>query len=132
MSGRTHGVTPRLVAAAPPGAAEPAPGPATDQPSETAGRAPRQAGKAPDTTGSCGPLRGLAPVADQIAVALIDKAAADLQRTHDRTQLSKTDIVNRALSLYEFIDAAVNAGAEVIVRQDGHANLLKLLLHPGE
>jgi hypothetical protein len=66
-------------------------------------------------------------VADRITVALVAKAAADLLRTHSRTGLSKTDIVNRALSLYEFIDAELHDGAELIVRRDGHDNLLKLL-----
>jgi hypothetical protein len=66
-------------------------------------------------------------VADLITVALVEKAAADLKRTHERTRLSKTDIVNRALSLYEFIDAELGEGAELVVRRDGRDNLLKLL-----
>lgn len=64
---------------------------------------------------------------DRITVALTAKAAADLQVTHDRTGLPKTTIVNRALSLYEFIDAELNAGAEVILRRDGQDYLVKLL-----
>ena len=44
-------------------------------------------------------------------MALVPKAAADLQFTHERTRLSKTDIVNRAISLYEFIDAELTDGA---------------------
>lgn len=63
----------------------------------------------------------------RITVALIDKAANDLQITHERTGLSKTDIVNRALSLYQFVDAELGAGAEFIVRRDGREFLLKLL-----
>jgi hypothetical protein len=63
----------------------------------------------------------------RITVALVDKAATDLQNTHDRTGLSKTDIVNRALSLYEFIDAELRTGAELIVRRDGKDLLVKLL-----
>ena len=62
-----------------------------------------------------------------ITVALVEKAAADLERTHERARLSKTDIVNRALSLYDFIDAELSDGAELIVRRAGHDNLLKLL-----
>ena len=65
--------------------------------------------------------------ASRITVALIDRAAADLQATHDRTQLSKTDIVNRAVSLYEFIDAELTAGANLIVRRDGNDYIIKLL-----
>ena len=43
-------------------------------------------------------------VAERITVALIPKAGEDLQSLIDRTGLSKTDIVNRAVILYEFID----------------------------
>jgi len=62
-----------------------------------------------------------------VTVALIPKAVADLQRTGDRTGLSKTDIVNRAISLYEFVDAELEAGAELIVRRDGQDYLIKLI-----
>jgi hypothetical protein len=137
MSSRTHGAIPHLAALAPPGAAHTAPGPTTEPPSATAETTPAPPGEAPYPGGfwpPCGPpqwkptsVTDPIAVTDQITVALIDKAAADLQRTHDRTQLSRTDIVNRALSLYEFIDAALYAGAELIVRQDGYDNLLKLL-----
>jgi hypothetical protein len=65
--------------------------------------------------------------AGRITVALVEKAANDLQATHDRTKMSKTDIVNRALSLYEFIDAELSAGAELIVRRDGKDHFIKLL-----
>jgi len=65
--------------------------------------------------------------AGRITVALVDKAANDLQVTHDRTKMSKTDIVNRALSLYEFVDAELSEGAELIVRRDGKDHFIKLL-----
>ena len=67
-----------------------------------------------------------APV-DRITVALVRKAWEDLQVLQDRTDLSKTDIVNRAISLYEFIDAELSAGADLIVRRDGKDHLIKLL-----
>jgi hypothetical protein len=65
--------------------------------------------------------------AGRITVALVGKAANDLQVTHDRTRMSKTDIVNRALSLYEFVDAELSEGAELIVRRDGKDHFIKLL-----
>ena len=68
-----------------------------------------------------------APPLDPITVALVEKAAADLQITHERTHLSKTDIVNRAVSLYEFVDAELRAGAEFIVRRDGQNYVVKLM-----
>jgi hypothetical protein len=67
------------------------------------------------------------PPSGRITVALVDKAAADLQATYERTGLSKTDIVNRAVSLYEFIDAELDAGAELIVRRNGKDHIIKLL-----
>ena len=65
--------------------------------------------------------------AGRITVGLVDQAAADLQAAHDRTGLSKTDIVNRAITLYEFVDAELYSGADLIVRRDGNDLLIKLL-----
>jgi hypothetical protein len=53
-------------------------------------------------------------------VALVPKAASDLRQTVERTGLSKTDIVNRALSLYEYLDARLSRGAEILIR-DGES-----------
>jgi hypothetical protein len=64
---------------------------------------------------------------ERLEVILIPKAADDLQKTQDRTNLSRADITNRALSLYEFIDSEVTAGAELILRRDGQDFLVKLL-----
>jgi hypothetical protein len=41
--------------------------------------------------------------------------------------MSKTDIVNRAVSLYEFVKAELDAGAEVIIRRDGQDFIVKLM-----
>jgi hypothetical protein len=53
---------------------------------------------------------------ERITVALIPKAASDLQRLQERSGLSKTDLANRAISLYEFIDAQIREGKEVLIR----------------
>jgi len=58
------------------------------------------------------------PAVDRITVALIPKAGEDLQRLQDRTCLSKTDIANRAITLYEFIDAQMRAGRDVLIRDN--------------
>jgi len=65
--------------------------------------------------------------ADRITVSLVAKAATDLQIIHDLTGLSKTDIVNRAISLYEFIDTELSSGADLIIRRDGKEHIIKLL-----
>jgi hypothetical protein len=53
---------------------------------------------------------------ERITVALVPKAAADLQYLVDNTGLSKTDLVNRALSLYRFVEESTATGREVLVR----------------
>ena len=64
----------------------------------------------------------------EITVVLVSKVADDLVRTRDRTGLSKTDIVNRAISLYEFIDEERGSGAELLLRRrDGSTYLIELL-----
>lgn len=65
-------------------------------------------------------------VADRITVSLVAKALADLDRTQQRTQMSKTDIINRAISVYEFIEAELSEGADIIVRRDDREHYVKL------
>lgn len=50
-------------------------------------------------------------VAERITVALIPKAAGDMRALQDRTGLSKTDLVNRAITLYEFVDARLGGSS---------------------
>lgn len=67
--------------------------------------------------------------AERITVALIPKAAEDLQRLQERTSLSKTDIANRAITLYEFIDEQLRAGRDVLVRDSktGEVQVVRFL-----
>jgi len=58
------------------------------------------------------------PAVDRITVALIPKAGEDLQRLQDRTSLSKTDIANRAITLYEFIDGQLRTGRDALIRDN--------------
>ncbi len=55
-------------------------------------------------------------LAERITVALIPKVAEDLQRLKNRTDMSKTDIVNRAITLYEFIEAQLRDGNDILIR----------------
>lgn len=66
---------------------------------------------------------------ERVTVALIPKAAEDLQELVDRTGLSKTDIVNRAITLYEFFEAQLQAGNDLIVRdkKTGENQLVRFL-----
>jgi hypothetical protein len=67
--------------------------------------------------------------AERITVALIPKAGEDLLRLQERTSLSKTDITNRAITLYEFIDAQMRAGRDVLIRDSktGETQLVRIL-----
>jgi hypothetical protein len=65
---------------------------------------------------------------ERVTIALIPKAGEDLQRLHDRTGLSKTDIVNRALTLYEFIAAQLAAGRDVLIRDNSTREVQAVLL----
>jgi hypothetical protein len=51
-----------------------------------------------------------------ITVALIPAVHDDLRRLQERTNLSVTDLANRAITSYEFFDAQLQAGHDVIVR----------------
>lgn len=67
-------------------------------------------------------------VAERINVALITEAAEALSKLQQRTGLKKVDIVNRALVIYEFIDAEMRAGNQIVVRSaDGTEQLVKIL-----
>ena len=55
---------------------------------------------------------------DRITVALIPQAAEDLQHLQDQTGLSKTDIVNRAISLYDFVITQQGEGRDLLVRDN--------------
>lgn len=66
---------------------------------------------------------------ERITVSLIPAAAGDLRRLQERTNLSKTDITNRAITTYEFFDAQLKSGRDLIVRdpRTGETQLVRLL-----
>jgi len=66
---------------------------------------------------------------DRITVELIPQSCADLQHLQDRTLLSRTDLVNRAITLYEFIDSQLRADHALLIRNQktGEAQLVRLL-----
>jgi hypothetical protein len=71
------------------------------------------------STGSWAAIRGglqTQSVAERVTFALIPKARQDLGRLQGRTKLSKTDLLNRAITLYEFLDAQQAEGYDVLIR----------------
>lgn len=67
---------------------------------------------------------------DRIAVTLIPKAAQGLRLLQERTSLSKTDLTNRAITLYEFVDDQLRSGHDIIARSQatGETQLVKLIV----
>jgi hypothetical protein len=65
---------------------------------------------------------------ERITVTLIPRAGEDLQRLQDQTNLSKTDIVNRAIALYQFIEAQRSAGRDVLIRDKNTGETQVILL----
>lgn len=67
-------------------------------------------------------------VAERITVGLVPKTTEELKELQERTGLSKTDIVNRAITLYAFMEAQLQAGRELLVRRDsGEVELVRFL-----
>jgi hypothetical protein len=55
---------------------------------------------------------------ERITVALIPAAENDLRQLQERTNLSRTDLANRAITSYQFLDAQLRAGHDLIVRNN--------------
>ncbi|MGW4214025.1 hypothetical protein ACWEIJ_38990 [Lentzea sp. NPDC004789] len=71
--------------------------------------------------------QGKPAVVERVNVALIADSAAALGKLQQRTGLKKVDIVNRAVQLYEFVEAQMREGKELVVRDaDGTDRLVKI------
>lgn len=63
-----------------------------------------------------------------IPLALVSGVPAKLAQACLRSELSRTDIVNRAISLYEFLDKERACGTEMLLRRlDGATFLVELI-----
>ena len=60
-------------------------------------------------------VRGERITVTSITVPLIPAVADDLRRLRERTKLSTTDLSNRAITSYEFFDAYLRVGRDLIV-----------------
>jgi hypothetical protein len=66
---------------------------------------------------------------DRITISLIPQAAEHLRLLQDRTNWSKTDLVNRAITLYEFIECQTRQGHDLVLRdrETGETQLVRFL-----
>jgi len=65
---------------------------------------------------------------DRISVSLIPKAAEELESLQGKTGLSKTDIVNRAISLYSFIVEEQSLEQDMLLRDQRSGELQRVHL----
>ena len=71
---------------------------------------------------------GKMPVAERVTVSLLHDASAAMARIRLRTGLTKTDIINRALVLYDFIDDETRKGKQMLLRdEEGYQELVRIV-----
>ena len=63
---------------------------------------------------------------ERITVALVPAVAGLLRLLQERTNLSKTDITNRAITTYEFLDEQMKTGRDLIVRDPNTGESLQV------
>jgi len=54
---------------------------------------------------------------ERITVNLVERASRSLELTASLTDLSKTDVVNRALQLYAYLEFEESIGNQVLIRE---------------
>lgn len=63
---------------------------------------------------------------DRVTVSLIPRAAAELADLQQKTGISRTDLINRAISLYAFIAKHGEAGRELALH-DPHSDTTRIV-----
>jgi hypothetical protein len=66
---------------------------------------------------------------ERVTVNLIARASDALRRLSDRTGDSRTDNINRAIQIYEYLDDITSRGGAIYVREskDSELQLVKML-----
>ena len=68
-------------------------------------------------------------VHERITVNLIEKASEDLSKTATRSGMTRTDVLNRALQMYGYLDAESRKGKEVLIRDKKTGEVWKVVFH---
>lgn len=64
----------------------------------------------------------------RMSISLLDDVANDLNTLQERTGLSKVDVINRAITIYRFIDAQLRDGKALLVQEeDGSTSYVHLV-----
>jgi hypothetical protein len=78
-----------------------------------------------------GPPAADAEAGERLTFILLPKVADDLDRLQERTKLSRTDLTNRAITLYEFFDAQLRSGQDMLARDSRTRELKRIQLLDG-
>lgn len=63
----------------------------------------------------------------RVSAILIPRAQDALDQTAKRMGLTRTDVVNRALQAYAFLEEQMTAGATILIRRDGVTEEVRFL-----
>lgn len=61
---------------------------------------------------------GKLPVGERITVGLLHRVASELHALNVETGMTKTDLVNRALTLYSFVMKQLDKGNDLLIRDN--------------
>jgi hypothetical protein len=66
---------------------------------------------------------------ERITIGMIPRVTGELEQLRAISGMSKTDLVNRAISLYSFITKQLQAGRQIVIRdpQTGEHELVHLI-----
>jgi hypothetical protein len=80
-------------------------------------------------TPSAEPDERAAATAGRITTSLVPRTARELASLTDETGYSKSDVINRAISLYAFVMAQIEAGNDLMIsdRTTGETRVVHLL-----
>ena len=65
---------------------------------------------------------------ERVTFNLTPKGSKSLQETHDLLGFNKTDVINRALTVYAYIELVRHNGGDILVRETPGAVPQKLLI----
>jgi|SRR5260370_42305593 len=83
----------------------------------------RATGRGVDVAREGGPRKRDGSPLERVTVNLVARASAALQRLSDRTGDSRTDIINRAILVYDFTNEITSRGGAIYVRESKSSEL---------
>ena len=64
---------------------------------------------------------------EKVSISLTERAAEVVERWAEEQHLTLSEVVRRALSLYDLIESEQKDGADILLRKEGETEKLRLL-----